>query len=245
MWRDYNNSSHLTESLTRKNMRNLASQIVRLEQKLGHIHSDQVYAMRMEALIHEERQRRIREMVNSSNGQARSALGSHDYLQLEPPLSASDAAASADDSSERGRRRDRESPRTVTDDYVSPQRDQSMHKTIVEPAKVPEQQAQQDYWEHQDMTASSWHGTNPYKEASAPATPHTINGLWPNGPQKSGVATPRSPELQRRVGREHHVKFDDVRDEEIESQETTVGPLGSKGKGKGRAGKQKLDNYKE
>lgn len=207
-WRDFTDSSSLPESLTRKNMRELAAQIVRLEQRLGHIHSDKVYATRMEVLMHEERQRMIRDELNSSYGGAGLKLASHPYLQLKPGRALpEESSASANDEWDRGRTRDRESPRTVSSNYTSPRRDRSVRETIFESMEATEHQSKQPFDELQP----------------APKTSRVY---------KAGGATTGAP---RHVGREHHVKFEDIDDEDARSQQTVPGPSSYKGKGKQKA----------
>jgi hypothetical protein len=74
-------------------MRKMAAQIVAMEQKIGHVYSDEVYGMKMGLLLLEERRKSIRGMVNDLDGQVQLTLASHPHLQLEARGSASGAAA--------------------------------------------------------------------------------------------------------------------------------------------------------
>jgi hypothetical protein len=225
--RDCKDSSDSIESLTQENMRKMAAQIVAMEQKIGHVYSDEVYGMKMGLLLLEERRKSIRGMVNDLDGQVQLTLASHPHLQLEARGSASGAAASTGEGLERGRTRDRASPRIIRDDYVNSERDQSIPVSIAEPM--------QHCWAQQDKTASSWDRTNANKEEIVSATSHAAKGLSPHGPQKSQAATSSSPQSQRRVGQEHHVKLEDVVVKDFGAQQTEADPQDVKGKGKQKA----------
>jgi hypothetical protein len=227
VWRNFEDNSGLTESLTQENMRKMAAHIVAMEHKIGRVYSDKVYRMKMELLLIEERRKSIRGMVNGSDGQAEFSLASHPHLQLEARGSALGAAASTGESLERGRTRDRESPRTISNDYVSAERNHSILDSIAGPM--------QHYWAQQDKTASSWGRTNPNKEAIMSATSQATKGLSPHGPQKPEAATSSSPQSQRRIGQEHHVKLEDVMVRDFGTQQTEVGRPDVKGKGKQKA----------
>jgi hypothetical protein len=229
----YRDSSDLTESITLENMRKLAAQTIATEQKIGRVCSDKYYGKKMEFLIIEERRKSIREGLNGLDGQAGSALASDPHFQFEPRGSVSDAPDSSGEGSERGRMRDRESPRSTQDDYVSPQRDHSIPCPTVE--------ALENYWDQQDQTASSWERTDPYKEALASATLHASKRLSSHGPQKPEAAPSSSPQSQRRVGQEHHVKLETVVVNDPGAQQTEAGPSGHQGKGKGQAVKQEAN----
>jgi hypothetical protein len=112
---DYGDSSSVTNSLTQKNMRRLAIQLVQMERRLGHIHSDEVYAARMTALVNEERQRMIEEDVNSSRDDGDLTTDSFDQRLDELRNAAPEGTVYVRDELERGRTLDRGASTQIID----------------------------------------------------------------------------------------------------------------------------------